>query len=129
MDKEYESEFSGLDLYDINLNDTNSPYTMTVKLRRTMSESKEGFKELVDYLGKAVVFCIHISTDSKFQVEGIGHFWVKPKQLKKHNYSMVEITMEYEKKVHKKIIDLWKHECTLFLDVNDVQPELPGTEE
>jgi hypothetical protein len=128
MEKEFDNEFTDLDFWDINLSNSSTNPSLTIKLRRQLTESKEVYKELIDYLDKTVSFLIHIKTDEKFQVEGSAHFWVKPKNLVKQNEILMELTMEYDSVKHKKLADLWNHDCNLFMTEIIIQPELITTE-
>lgn len=122
MDVEYKSKFTEMEVWNIELPDKKSNLTFVIRCRKPMKEDKKEYKEMVDYMGQSVKFCLHIETDSKFIIEGTGDCWVHAKHLTKCNNSLIDISLTYDKVLHKKAVDLWRHQCVLYLE--PIQPEL-----
>ncbi len=125
--KEYESEFRDLELYDIRVPDVKAGLTINLKFRKQMQKDKLEFKEMITFLNERVKFCIQIQTDENYTIEGEGDCFVYSKDVVKKAPCLIDISMQYDKPLFKKIVDFHKQDCVVFLDL--VQRQLPDQEE
>lgn len=121
-----------VELIDQRLQDNKQGTSLTVifKMPTTKSQGdRDIHKELIDFMDEPVKVKLQVESNKRFGVVIEGDYWMKTKKLKKSTWLIMEITIQYDKPMRKKLVDLEYNQLLFEMDKVQKSLELMTEEE